>query len=56
MNTEILETDHNAENVKEVNGVSAKNCETPPKKDQKNKSMDQEMHTVDVSIEFELTG
>lgn len=51
MNNEIVEKVSNAEEVdtslKELKGVSAKNCETPPKKHQKSKIMDQEMHTID---------
>ncbi|KAK1379084.1 hypothetical protein POM88_025828 [Heracleum sosnowskyi] len=50
MNDEIVEEVCNAEEVdmfvEELNGVSAKKCETPPKKHQKSKTMDQEMHTV----------
>lgn len=33
--------------------LPTKNCETPPKKDQKNKSRDRERHTVHVSKEFD---
>ncbi|XP_074340154.1 DUF724 domain-containing protein 6-like isoform X2 [Apium graveolens] len=48
---EVVEKEGDAEkvdtSVKEVKGVSAKNCETLLKKFQQNKSMDQEMHTID---------
>lgn len=55
---EAVEKEGDAEkddmSVKEVKGVSAKNCKTLLKKVQQNKSMDQEMHTIDVSDDFEL--
>lgn len=56
LNDEIVEKEGNAKvdmPVKERKGLSAKNCETPPKKVQKNKILDQEMHTVDVSNKFD---
>lgn len=57
MNDEIVEKVCDAEEVdmfaKDIKGVSAKNCETPPKKHQKSKIMDEELQTVDVSNEFD---
>lgn len=57
LNGEIVEKVCNAEevdiSVKELKGVSAENCETPPKKHQKSKIMDQEMPTINVSNEFD---
>lgn len=54
---DIVEKECNAQTVnmslKEV-GLPAKSCETPSNKDQMNKSMDQEMHTVGVSFKLEL--